>query len=328
LGGKEYCSIVCDRIIAELGLEVCANNRISNCSGGQLKRLAIAEQLVAKPRILILDEPTSGLDSVSCFQVVNILLNLTKQRPKIAVLATIHQPSLKILNLFHKLYVMSENGDCIFEDVPSNIVENIGRFGFKCPPFYNPADFIMEIAYGEHGTEKLKSMSNVHSEMYRSAIESHSKAKQFTDLHEHRSYPVLTHIFTLSWRHFLTTIRDPLVFGLRFGSTITVAIYQIDLFTTEVGRRGGCPPKFDADFQPENLEYIANEIEDELETIFNNSGNLLFSLMFVMFNAMMPTCVAFPNELHVFKMQKENSWYDTTAFFWGKIASEIPFQVF
>jgi ABC-type multidrug transport system ATPase subunit len=48
-------------------------------SDGQKKRLAVARQLVASPKILFLDEPTSGLDSAASFQVVQYLRDLARR---------------------------------------------------------------------------------------------------------------------------------------------------------------------------------------------------------------------------------------------------------
>ena len=43
-------------VIKTLSLEKCTNTLITNCSGGQLKRLSIAQELLAEPNVLILGE--------------------------------------------------------------------------------------------------------------------------------------------------------------------------------------------------------------------------------------------------------------------------------
>jgi ABC-type multidrug transport system ATPase subunit len=65
---------------------------ISRLSGGQRKRVNLAMELVAEPRILFLDEPTSGLDPGLDLEMMNLLrgwaLGMGDQDPKTIILIT------------------------------------------------------------------------------------------------------------------------------------------------------------------------------------------------------------------------------------------------
>ena len=68
-----------DELLQELGLKKCENTRIGvpgrvkGISGGEMKRLAIACELLTDPPLLFCDEPTSGLDSFMAQNVVETL---------------------------------------------------------------------------------------------------------------------------------------------------------------------------------------------------------------------------------------------------------------
>ena len=87
-----------DDVLDKLGLTHIRNTRIGDgekrgISGGEMRRVSIGLELVAKPDVLILDEPTSGLDSVSASKVAKVLHALAHdpENPT-AVIASIHQP--------------------------------------------------------------------------------------------------------------------------------------------------------------------------------------------------------------------------------------------
>lgn len=139
-------------IIEQLGLTQCADVRVSNCSGGQKKRLSIALELLFSPNVLLLDEPTTGLDSVSSLQMVQLLKSLVRNHP-IIICASIHQPSAKLLSFFDNIYVISSKGTCIYNGPRENLLDYLKEYNMNCPIFHSIADFTLEVASGLHGDE-------------------------------------------------------------------------------------------------------------------------------------------------------------------------------
>ncbi|KAK3279918.1 hypothetical protein CYMTET_12222 [Cymbomonas tetramitiformis] len=66
------------RILTTLDISGCAAQRVGSLSGGQKKRLAIAEELILDPIIWYLDEPTSGLDASMALTVVKVMEDLAR----------------------------------------------------------------------------------------------------------------------------------------------------------------------------------------------------------------------------------------------------------
>lgn len=131
---------------------------MSNCSGGQKKRLSIALELIFSPNVLLLDEPTTGLDSVSSLQLVQLLKSLVQSHPVI-ICASIHQPSAKLFSYFDNLYVISSMGTCLYHGPRENLLAHLNSYNLNCPIFHNIADFALEVAAGLHGEEVFLAVS-------------------------------------------------------------------------------------------------------------------------------------------------------------------------
>jgi len=66
-------------VLAQVGMEKFANEKIGSLSGGQRQRVMIARALCAHPRILILDEPTASIDPQGQKEIYQLLEQLNKQ---------------------------------------------------------------------------------------------------------------------------------------------------------------------------------------------------------------------------------------------------------
>eukprot|EP00039_Didymoeca_costata_P004517 m.73843 g.73843 ORF g.73843 m.73843 type:complete len:675 (+) comp12436_c0_seq4:156-2180(+) len=138
-----------EETITQLRLNKCADTIIGSpmargVSGGERKRVAIATEMLTKPRILFLDEPTSGLDSTTALSVTQYLKELS-YKSGITVVCSIHQPSSQIYHSFENLCFLHEGNPVYFGPI-SEAVPHYAKLGFACPEHYNPPDYFMELA--------------------------------------------------------------------------------------------------------------------------------------------------------------------------------------
>ena len=77
-----------EAMLDAVGLSQVGDRRTGEVSGGQAQRAAVARALVHDPEIVFADEPTGALDTVAGEQVLELLLDSSRQRGANVVLVT------------------------------------------------------------------------------------------------------------------------------------------------------------------------------------------------------------------------------------------------
>ncbi|VVD00448.1 unnamed protein product [Leptidea sinapis] len=214
-----------EHLIFQLALSKCQNTvigipgRLKGISGGEMKRLSFASEVLTDPPLMFCDEPTSGLDS---FMAQNVLSGLAKKGK--TVVCTIHQPSSELYAMFDKLLIMAD-GRVAFLGSPEQATEFFKELGAACPANYNPADHYIQLLAGVPGRE----------ETTRHTIDTRKITQGWADsawssaaaMRVRRSpYKAswCAQFRAVLWRSWLSVTKEPMLIKVRFLQTIMVSI--------------------------------------------------------------------------------------------------------
>ncbi|KYQ52091.1 ATP-binding cassette sub-family G member 4 [Trachymyrmex zeteki] len=308
---KHKKEMIIEDILTTLGLYEHMNTRSGQLSGGQKKRLSIALELVNNPTVMFLDEPTTGLDSSSCMQVVNLLKILARQGR--TIICTIHQPSASLFQLFDQVYVLT-NGDCLYQGATSKLLPYLESMKLPCPMYHNPADYIIELACGEYGYEKINTL--IMGSQNGRNLQWFDNPKALKDAKSLRAeHPLKNEVNDNSGLH------------------ATNFVHQIKILL----RRGFIMCKRDTTLT--HLRIAVNILVGVmLGTVFLRSGadgsrvldnyNLLFAILIHhMMTTMMLTVVTFPMQMSILLKEHFNRWYSLKAFYTATTLIDVPISI-
>jgi len=135
-------------IVASFGLESVLDSKIGSSverglSGGELKRLNIATELLVSPRLALLDEPLTGLDSSRAHGILTALRDRAKAGT--GVMLSVHMPTSKLWALFDRLLLLAPKGRVVYDGAARAASAYFEARGLPVPPDWNPPDHFIEV---------------------------------------------------------------------------------------------------------------------------------------------------------------------------------------
>lgn len=103
---KDAARAEADAWLARLGLDGFGGRFPQELSGGQRKRVAIAQILALKPKLLLMDEPFASLDAIVRTRITQELLNWV-EREHLSVLLVTHDLE-EAITVSDKVYLLSQ----------------------------------------------------------------------------------------------------------------------------------------------------------------------------------------------------------------------------
>ncbi|KAL2831229.1 ABC-2 type transporter-domain-containing protein [Aspergillus cavernicola] len=148
VSSQQYAEHMRDVVMAMLGLSHITNTRVGNdfirgVSGGERKRVSIAEATLSQAPLQCWDNSTRGLDSANALEFCKNLALMSKYTGSSACVA-IYQASQSAYDIFDKVAVLYEGRQIYFggiKDAEKFFVD----MGFECPERQTTADFLTSL---------------------------------------------------------------------------------------------------------------------------------------------------------------------------------------
>ncbi|WP_288784367.1 ATP-binding cassette domain-containing protein [uncultured Cutibacterium sp.] len=116
--GTREAATKAEKVIADVDLSEKADERSSRISGGQLRRVGLAQVIVGQPEVLLLDEPTAGLDPAQRMRFRDVLERIPNDR--VTVVST-HQVD-DLADGYDRVVVLS-SGRVVFDGTPHEFLD-------------------------------------------------------------------------------------------------------------------------------------------------------------------------------------------------------------
>lgn len=107
-------------LLTRVGLKDKANSYPSQLSGGQQQRVGIARAMAVNPKVILFDEPTSALDPELVDEVLEVILELSKQNITMVIVTHEMFFARKIADKI----IFMDNGKIIAQGSPEEIFNN------------------------------------------------------------------------------------------------------------------------------------------------------------------------------------------------------------
>lgn len=326
-----------DQLLKIMGIDHIRNSIVGDSmrkgiSGGQLKRLSIAVELVNLPDVIFLDEPTSGLDSSISLEVMAAVKQLATDGSKLCI-STIHQPSPEVYQLFDQLVLMCAGRLVYFGGAMDALTHFTSpSLGYRYLRGTNPAEFVIAVGGGSQCPEGSKKprqpeelealykasryysppalMSKQQQQAGNNQHESQQQGQSAEDLVKQQRTTFFIQLQMLMSRTWKAKLRDTDDLKAQFFKNLVVGLLIGIVF---YGQGKATTPLFDSNGVPNS-------------SVTNVSSLLYFSLMYTMVGNLQAIPYIASQQV-IYRRELAAGAYLPTPFWLSQLVTILPLQV-
>uniref|UniRef100_A0A1B6E7K8 ABC-2 type transporter transmembrane domain-containing protein n=1 Tax=Clastoptera arizonana TaxID=38151 RepID=A0A1B6E7K8_9HEMI len=222
----------------------------------------------------------------------------------ITVIAVIHQPSSVVFQLCDDVFLMSR-GQCLYNGPAQDLGSHLFKFGFQCQPFYNIAEFAIEVACGERGSDLsqlVEEAKKCHTEKFGEFYQEKQLKEEETEVTPTEQTPILKSEGDSDVRVCFTKTHNTSVKALTRGS---VQRYPISIFRQFTILFMRCTYCINRDMQLSILRVFTHiivgfllgilyyDFGNDADKVYSNFSFIFFNVLFLFFGTAMPTVLTY-----------------------------------
>ena len=332
---KEEINIIASALMKMFGIShtkytLVGDEYTRGISGGERKRVSIAETLAAKSTVICWDNSTRGLDASTALDYAKSLRIMT-DISKRTTLVTLYQAGEGIYEQMDKVLVIAE-GRCVFQGPAKDAKQYFVDLGFHCPERQTTADFLTAVTdplerhfrqgYEDKAPKTAEELERAYqnSEAYQNVLrdvqryEDYLKESDFVDakefeeaVHEGKSkrvrnksnytVPFWKQVYACFLREFWLLMGDTKTLYTKFFIIISIALIVGSLFYGQPQDTAGA---------------------------FSRGGTLFFSIVFLGWLQLTELMKAVSGRV-VMDRQREYAFYTKSAVTLARVLLDLPF---
>ncbi|KAI1286426.1 Protein white [Halotydeus destructor] len=287
-----------DKLIGAFDLEEIRHAMVKKLSGGEKKRLSIANEMTSQVDLLVLDEPTTGLDFSITLSLIRKLKEISASR-SMAILITIHQPSNEVILMFENLYLLSARGDKIFLGKPSQLIPYLELQGAVCQKNRSISDVALKFAKNSLYDGEIFDMDDF-------VLQENPNHMDFVRKHNYFRVSFCEIRLLMSRYMTIQATRTPVVL-LMILLMAQIAFLSSKTMKYPMGREDGCQLQFVKNASSRNeLRYVVTE----KVTRVSEASTLMFMMLTVIYQLTPMLGAMLVNfDFKMVKREIDNQWY-------------------